>query len=161
MVSLMVAGTGSIAGAVKVAPQLAATSCARPRILKQSARLGVRSTSIAWSSSSRNSCKPMPTGASEGNSSKPEWSSDKPSSRAEQAMPKDSTPRSLAFLILYSPPSTAPTLASGTLIPGPRIRRAAHNLYRFCITLVNRAHLELVGIGMWLRRTGFLPRQRR
>jgi len=45
--------TGLISNSVSCALQLAATSRATPWILRQSARFGVSSTSIAWSSSSR------------------------------------------------------------------------------------------------------------
>ena len=41
----------------------------------------------------------------------PEWSPPRPSSRAEQFMPQDTTPRSLDFLILTPPGSSAPIIA--------------------------------------------------
>ncbi len=41
----------------------------------------------------------------------------RPSSLAEQIMPKDSTPRSLARLILKSPGRQAPMVATGTFMP--------------------------------------------
>jgi len=59
----------------------------------------------------------VPTGASSGSASRPAWSSDSPSSRAEHNMPKDSTPRSLAALMAKSPGNFAPTLAHGTFMP--------------------------------------------
>src|SRR6185312_14525102 len=58
-----------------------------------------------------------PTGASSGSSSRPEASASMPNSFAEQSMPNDSTPRSLAALIETSPGNCAPTVASGTLMP--------------------------------------------
>ena len=59
----------------------------------------------------------MPTGASSGSTMMPEWSPESPSSRPEQHMPLLATPRSFDFLILKSPGSTAPTQATGTLMP--------------------------------------------
>ena len=47
----------------------------------------------------------------------PAWSPPIPSSRCEQHMPQLGTPRSFDFLILRSPGSTAPTVATGTLMP--------------------------------------------
>ena len=47
----------------------------------------------------------------------PEWSSEKPSSSAEQSMPWLSTPRILLFLITSPPGSFAPMVASGAIIP--------------------------------------------
>ena len=47
----------------------------------------------------------------------PSWSEPSPSSRREQHMPALATPRSFDFLILKSPGSTAPTVATGSLIP--------------------------------------------
>jgi len=47
----------------------------------------------------------------------PSWFSLMPSSRVEQSMPIDTTPRSLLFLMRKSPGSTAPIVAQATLIP--------------------------------------------
>ena len=49
--------------------------------------------------------------------SRPAASAERPSSRAEQSMPKDSTPRSLAFSIFMPPGRAVPTVASGTRSP--------------------------------------------
>src|SRR5690554_4660048 len=84
---------------------------------KQSARLGVKSTSITWSLRFKYSRKSAPTGASAANSIKPELSSPICNSVSAQSIPKDSTPRSLAFLILKSPGNTAPILAKGIFKP--------------------------------------------
>jgi hypothetical protein len=48
---------------------------------------------------------------------RPAASSESPSSRAEQSMPKDSTPRSFALRISMPPGSLAPMVASGAFIP--------------------------------------------
>ena len=115
--SAMVSATGA-QGSLHTSSLLSTpTSRAIPRILKQSPRLGVRSTSIIASSKSRYLTKSTPTLASEGNSHNPLASSPRPSSSCAQSIPKDSTPRSLAFLILKLPGKTAPTVANGTLIP--------------------------------------------
>ena len=59
-----------------------------------------------------------PTGASAANSIKPLASAAKPSSFSEHNMPKDSTPRSLAFLIVKEPSGiVAPILAKGNFPP--------------------------------------------
>ena len=47
----------------------------------------------------------------------PSWSSLMPSSEKLHSMPKDGSPRSLAFLILKLPGNTAPTTATATLMP--------------------------------------------
>ena len=59
-----------------------------------------------------------PTGASAGRTSRPEASSAMPSSLAEQSMPEDSMPRTLATLIVKSPGRLAPGRAQGTFRPG-------------------------------------------
>ncbi|MNT65978.1 hypothetical protein D3C72_2040080 [compost metagenome] len=59
-----------------------------------------------------------PTGASAASSSRPSFSSLICSSAAEHSMPLDSTPRSLAFLILKSPGNSAPIMAKGIFRPG-------------------------------------------
>lgn len=59
----------------------------------------------------------LPTGASAASSIRPLLSSLICSSDAEHSIPCDSTPRSLAFLILKSPGSSAPIMANGILMP--------------------------------------------
>ena len=59
----------------------------------------------------------MPTGASAASASSPSWSSDRFNSAPEHSIPCDSTPRSLAFLILMPPGSLAPGCANGALRP--------------------------------------------
>ena len=86
-------------------------------MLRQSPRFGVRSTSIILSLRSKYSLRSAPTGASTGSSHRPLSSSPNCNSVCEQSMPKDSTPRSLAFLILKSPGNFAPITAKGTLMP--------------------------------------------
>ena len=93
------------------------TSRAKPFIPKQSPRFGVKSTSIILSSRPRYSRKSVPTGASLGNSIMPSPSSLIPSSTKAHNMPFEGWPRNLAFLILKSPGSTAPTVATATLMP--------------------------------------------
>ncbi len=96
---------------------IAPTSRARPVTDRQSGRLGVISRSSTVSPSPRYSEKGAPVGASSGSTQMPSWSVPCPSSRREQHMPQLTTPRSLLFLILKSPGSTAPTHATGTLMP--------------------------------------------
>ena len=92
-------------------------SRAKPRTLAQSGRLGVRSTSMTASASCRACRSDSPTASFSSSSMMPLWSTDRPSSRAEQSMPADSTPRTLAFLILVPSGSCTPGQASADTIP--------------------------------------------
>ena len=76
-----------------------------------SGRFGVISRSSTVSVRPAYSANGTPTGASSGKIMMPSWSLLKPSSRAEQFMPKLATPRSLDVLIFTSPGSSAPTMA--------------------------------------------------
>ncbi len=96
---------------------MAPTSRAMPTIDRQSGRLGVISRSSTVSPEPITSATGVPTGVSSGRIQMPEWSEPRPSSRWEQHMPQLTTPRSFDFLILKSPGSTAPTQATGTLMP--------------------------------------------
>ena len=82
-----------------------------------SGRFGVISRSSTVSPAPRHSAKAAPTGASSGSSMMPSWSVPSPSSRAEQIMPADTTPRSLLFFIFTSPGKTQPTQATATFRP--------------------------------------------
>ena len=113
----MLVATASTVGSVTSARFSTPTSRARPRMLKQSARFAVRSTSIVTSLSSRSSRTSIPSVVPSGSSRMPSDSTSIPSSEKEQSMPCDGTPRSFAFLILKSPGSTAPTVATATVRP--------------------------------------------
>ncbi len=91
-----------------------------------------------------------PTGASAASASSPPWSSDSPSSRAEHSMPKDSTPRTLAALIL-TPGSSAPTSAQGTFMPAATLGAPQTMAKRFAVAGIDCAQVELVGIRMLVR----------
>ena len=121
-----VAATGVITGSVSVVLLNAATSRAIPRRLRQSPRLGVGLLSKIWSSSSSTSRTLAPMVVSSGNASSPEASSLSPSSFAEHNMPDDSTPRTLACLMVI-PGNCAPTNATGTRIPA-RTLGAPHTI---------------------------------
>ena len=95
----------------------AETSVAMPTIERQSGRLGVISQSITVSLILCHSVKSSPTGVSSGKIMMPLWSSPSPSSRLEQFMPQESTPRSLPFLIVTPPGSVAPMRAVTVLSP--------------------------------------------
>ncbi len=97
---------------------MAPTSRAKPARERQSPRLGVRPISIDTSSSPRYSRRSVPTGASAASSIRPLSSPPTCNSVSEQSMPLDSTPRSLAFLILKSPGNWAPIMAKGIFRPG-------------------------------------------
>ena len=84
---------------------------------RQSARFGVKSTSIVTSSNCKYSRISWPTGASAGSSTIPSWSSEIPNSEKLHNMPNEGCPRNFAFLILKLPGNTAPTLATATLSP--------------------------------------------
>jgi len=77
----------SIFGTSRRAPVNAETSRATPRIERQSARFGVSLSVMIRSSSPSTPRTSLPTLASFGSSSSPEWSFDSPSSRAEASMP--------------------------------------------------------------------------
>lgn len=113
----IVTGTGSAAGAVSGVPVSAATSRATPRMDRQSARLGVSLSVNKVSSRSSAARISVPGRNAAGSSSRPAWSCDRPSSRAEHSMPEDCTPRILATPIFMPPGSSAPTRASGTVRP--------------------------------------------
>ena len=91
--------------------KMAPTSRAMPTMDRQSGRFGVISQSSTVSELPWYSANGTPTGASSGRIMMPEWSPESPSSRAEQFMPQLTTPRSLLFLILTPPGSSAPTSA--------------------------------------------------
>ena len=94
-----------------------------PKTLRPWPRLGVSLSVKTVSSSFRWPRMSCPTGAASSSTSRPPWSSDSFSSRAEHSMPWLSTPRSLPSLIANGLPSSpggsaAPTRAHGTLMPG-------------------------------------------
>ncbi len=76
-----------------------------------------------------------PNGASSASSSRPLWSSPKPSSLPEHSMPWLATPRSLPSLMRHGTPpgsaggKSAPTVASGTRKPA-RALGAPHTIWR-------------------------------
>ena len=114
--SLMAAFVSLIAGIQTSRSFIKPTSRARPMIPRQSLRFGVKSTSMILSSKSRYRLISSPSGASAASSINPSCWSLKPSSLSLHNIPKDSTPRNFAFLILKSS-NFAPTKAKGTLIP--------------------------------------------
>ena len=95
----------------------AAMSRARPRMLRQSPRLGVSPISIMQSFRPRYWRMSVPIGASSGRISSPLADSAMPSSVAEQSIPKDSMPRNFARLIAVPLGSVAPMSAVGTRTP--------------------------------------------
>ncbi len=104
-------------GRVSGRPKPRAVSRAMPSTERQSARLGVMETSMTSRSSPRTSVSFWP-GLKPGSSTMmPAWSSDRPSSRSEQIIPRDSTPRSLAFLMTRPPGMVVPMVATGTFCP--------------------------------------------
>ena len=95
----------------------AASSRAIPRWLSRSPRFDVISTSIVVSSSPRARTNDSPGVKSPWISRIPEWSVPRPSSRGEQSIPSENSPRIFAFLSLKSPGSVAPTGAKGYHAP--------------------------------------------
>ncbi len=95
----------------------AATSRAMPMTDMASPRFGVTLRSRTCSSRFRYSRRSCPTGASAGSSMIPSEASARRSSLGEHSMPWDSTPRSLAALMVTSPGSVAPTTASALFNP--------------------------------------------
>ena len=114
--SVIVDATAFAPGSVSREPVMAARSRAMPNIDCASPRLGVSFSVKIVSPRPRTSRTSAPTGASGESTSSPACSSESPSSRAEQSIPLDSTPRSFAFLI-SRPGSLAPIIAHGTFWP--------------------------------------------
>ena len=98
----------------------ACKSRATPKCDIASARFGVKPISISWSTSSffpKRSNVEVPGVKFSGKTKIPELSVPIPNSTSEQIIPKDSSPRIFAFLILNSPSGegkTVPTVATGT-----------------------------------------------
>ena len=63
-------------------------------------------------------------------------------------MPQLATPRSFDFLILKSPGSTAPMVATGTLIPAAMFGGATYDLYGLFCANVYRGYMHMVAIGV-------------
>ena len=128
-------------------------SRARPAMPRQSARFGVRSTSMLTSLSARYSRISVPMGASSGSSMMPSASTSMPSSLKEQSMPWDGWPRSLAFLMVKSPGRVAPTLATHTLRPARQFgapQTMSSSSSSPTLTLVTRS---LSASGCWAHST--------
>ena len=83
----------------------------------QSVRLEVISTSTIASPDPRSSCTGLPTRGVPGSTQIPCASSESPSSRSEQIMPSDSTPRILLFRSFVPSGSLAPICATATDCP--------------------------------------------
>src|SRR3954468_10777444 len=114
--------TGSNLGSLSGAPVSADSSRATPYTDRACARLGVSLSVKTCSSRFSTPRTSAPRGASAASSSRPPWSSESCSSRAEHNMPWLSTPRNLPSLIANGLPSSpggssAPTSAVGTLMP--------------------------------------------
>ena len=101
-------------GSFKGLLNTAAASLAMPITESQSGLFGVALNSTTVSPVPTMLLISSPSGVSSGSTIMPLCSSVKPSSLSEQIIPKDSTPRSFASLILISP-STAPIFANGTI----------------------------------------------
>src|SRR5256885_5937595 len=100
-----------------VAPVSADSSRAMPKCESASGRFGVTLISSTKSGSPSSWAMGAPGDVSRGRRSRPLWSSDKPSSRAEQSMPALSMPRSLARSMRIPAGSVAPGVAIGTTSP--------------------------------------------
>ncbi len=105
-------------GAWRRAPVSAASSRATPRTERQSGRFGVTSTSRTWSSRPRWATRSWPRRASPSRRRSPaSCSSPRPSSRSEQSIPCDSTPRIRAAATRRPPGSVAPGGANAARAP--------------------------------------------
>jgi hypothetical protein len=71
-----------------------------------------------------------------------------PSSRAEQSMPEDSTPRTLLSLDLQTTGSAAPGRAHGTLLPGSDVWRTADDLQHLAATDIHPADAQPISVRM-------------
>ena len=109
--------TRCTSGRRKALPVRACTSRAMPKRLRQSERLGVTSKSIITSSSPVALAKAVPVVRSSLRTIIPSWLSLSPSSSSAQIIPRDSTPRILAFLICMPLGSVQPGSATATVCP--------------------------------------------
>ena len=115
--SSSVGATGSIAPRASGRSFFADRSRASPRIDRQSPRSGVRSTSMIVPSRPSQAASSVPGVASSPSSMMPAPSSPSPSSTAEQSMPWESTPRSLAFFSFVPSGRRPPTRANAVARP--------------------------------------------
>ena len=123
-------GPGSSRGPRNAVPKCAARSRATPRCPQQSGRLRVRSRSNTVSCSiPRTSKGSLPSGVSPGRSSRPEASSEMPSSTGEHSIPSESIPRMPRREISRPSGMRVPSVASGTTSPGPMLV-APHQTWR-------------------------------
>ena len=121
-------------GGFSGAPVSAATSRATPKTLRTWPRLGVSLSVKSVSSSCRWPRRSAPTGAASSRISRPPWSSESLSSRAEHSMPWLSTPRSLPSLMRNGLVALARRRQLGAdqrqrhLDAGAHVRRAADDV---------------------------------
>ena len=78
----------------------------------------------------------------------PAWSSPRPSSRGEQSMPFDHSPRILRRPISMPFGIMVPRVASGTRSPAAMLNAPQHDLERLAVAGVDVDQLDLVGVGM-------------
>ncbi len=105
------------------------SSRATPLWPSRSGRFGVTSTTSRSSSTGMTSRKRVPGAAVVSSSRMPSCSWPSPSSRAEQSIPSEGSPRIFRFSILRSPGSTAPTGAKGYFFPAATLG-APHTTWR-------------------------------
>ena len=105
-------------------------SRARPRTDMQSVRFDVISTSRIASPRPSNACTGLPTRGEPGRTQIPSASSESPSSRSEQIMPSDPTPRILLFRSFVPSGRRAPICATATDCP-PATFEAPHTIDSF------------------------------
>ena len=94
---------------------MAAISRARPRIDRQSGRLGVTSTSSTSSEIGKYSTSGVPAIHSSGSTMMPGLLAANPSSASDMIMPEDATPRSLASLMRVPSGMTPPGSTTATV----------------------------------------------
>ena len=114
----------AISGERSPTPQRVARSRATPAIDQASGRfpsMEISSTTSALMPRASVSFLPMTGVMRSSSNSSPSWSSLRRSSRAEQSMPLETTPRILRSAITNPPGSTAPTGASGTWLPRAKL----------------------------------------
>ncbi|OPZ76661.1 MAG: hypothetical protein BWY79_01514 [Actinobacteria bacterium ADurb.Bin444] len=139
---------------------MAAISRAKPRMERQSGRLGVTSTSKMCSLMGRRSPSSSPASQASGNSRMPLLLGANPNSSSDMIMPEDTTPLSLTCLISNPPGITAPGRHTGTVCPAATLG-APHTMVRGCSSPTSTVHtLSLSALG-WRSQVSTLPTTKR
>ncbi len=149
-------GWGKAISSSNAAPVTAAISRARPRIDRQSGRLGVTSTSSTRSAMGKWSMSSSPTCHSSGSSMVPALLAARPSSASERIIPEDGTPRSLASLMRVPSGSTPPGSTTATVWPAATFG-APHTMVRGAASPTSTVHTDSLSASGWRPHSSTFP----